>query len=452
MLLPDFDTSILRAADVRGIVGKDLTSRTACLIGQGFGTILYKLNKKQVYVGRDGRLSSPEISRALIDGLMLCGLKVIDLGVCPTPLLYFATKTTDVDSGIMVTASHNPPEYNGFKLILNRELFAGNQLQDLGRQIERNHFHIGKGCVEPVDLKTKYIQRILQGYTEGAKKLKIVWDCSNGTAGVIIPELIKFLQGEHVLINQDLDGRFPNHAPDASDPKELTKTIDFVVQNHADLGFVFDGDSDRLGVIDSQGRYISTDMILPILAEPILKKKAGAFVVADVKCSSVFSKEIKRINGQPVITKTGHFFIKGKMKETDAVLGGEKSGHICFKDGYYGYDDGLYASLRLLSIAEEIDFSKRLNEIPVSFLSPEFKFFMPEHEKAEKMEKAKKILAKNEIPFDCTDGIRVFNKEENWWLLRSSNTIPALVGCCEANTYDEMKKLEQELKEFVEQL
>lgn len=452
MLLPDFDTSILRAADIRGIAGKNLTSRTACLVGQGFGTILYKLNKKQVYIGRDGRTSSPEISQALIDGLVLCGLKVIDLGVCPTPLLYFATKTTDVDSGVMVTASHNPPEYNGFKLILDRELFAGNQLQDLGRQIEDSHFHIGKGSIEKFDLKARYIQRILEGYAPGPKKLKIVWDCSNGTAGVIVPELVKFLQGEHIIINQELDGSFPNHVPDASDPAELTKTIDFVVQSKADLGIVFDGDSDRLGIIDQYGHYVSTDMILPVLAEPILKKKIGAAVVADVKCSSVFSKEIQRLKGTPIVTKTGHFFIKGKMKEVDAVLGGEKSGHICFKDSYYGFDDGLYACLRLLTIAENIDFSKRLSEIPVSFLSPEFKFFVKEHEKVEKIEKAKKILLKNEIPFDCTDGIRVFNKEKNWWLLRSSNTIPALVGCCEADTYDKMKELEQELKEFVAQL
>lgn len=452
MLLPDFDTSILRAADIRGIAGKNLTSRTACLIGQGFGTILYKLNKKQVYVGRDGRISSPEISQALIDGLVLCGLKVIDLGVCPTPMVYFATKTTDVDCGVMVTASHNPPEYNGFKLILNRELFAGSQLQDLGRQIERNHFHVGKGSVEKVDLKASYIQRILQGYKAGSKKLKIVWDCSNGAAGVIVPELIKYIQGQHIVINQELDGTFPNHVPDASDPAELTKTMECVVQNQADLGIVFDGDADRLGVIDRQGHYIATDIILPILAEPILKNKKGVSVVADVKCSSVFSKEIEKMGGMPIVTKTGHFFIKGKMKEVDAVLGGEKSGHICFKDGYYGYDDGLYACLRLLSIVEDIDFSERLSEIPVSFLSPEFKFFVKEHEKTEKIEKAKKILLKNEIPFDCTDGIRVFNKEKNWWLLRSSNTIPALVGCCEADTYDKMKELEQNLKEFVEQL
>lgn len=453
MLSPDtFDCSILRAADIRGVAGRSLRNQDALTIGKAFGTVLIESHKKQVFVARDGRLSSDSLHRFLTDGLASCGLTVIDIGVCPTPALYFAAQTGRTDCGVMVTASHNPKEYNGFKFVLNGKLFFGEKIQALGERIAAADFASGKGERETQDIKPLYIQKLLTAYQTGKQPLTVVWDCGNGTAATIVPELVKLLNGQHILLNAAVDGSFPAHAPDASNPAELTGLKNAVLENHADLGLAFDGDSDRLGVFDARGDFVFMDSLLPVFAEPILARQKGASIVADVKCGKTFASEIKRLGGNPVITKTGHSFIKEKMIETNAPLGGEKSGHLCFADSYYGYDDALYAALRLLSIAEQGNFQARLDAIPETCLSPEIKFPCPDSVKFAKMERAKELLTQDGIAFDDTDGVKVFKPSGAWWLLRASNTVPALLGACEADSADELAVLKNELSSFANRL
>ncbi|HBO59742.1 MAG TPA: phosphomannomutase [Alphaproteobacteria bacterium] len=453
MSSPDtFDCSILRAADIRGVAGRSLRNQDAFAIGKAFGTILIESRKSKVYVARDGRLSSDSLHCSLTDGLTSCGLTVIDIGVCPTPMLYFATQTGKTDCGVMVTASHNPKEYNGFKFVLNGRLFFGKDIQALGGRIAAADFVSGAGERETQSIKMLYIQKLLTAYQRGNHPLTAVWDCGSGTSATIVPELVKFLNGKHIVLNATVDGNFPAHAPDASNPAELTGLRDAVLANRADLGLAFDGDSDRLGVFDSRGGFVFMDSLLPVFAEPVLSRQKGASIVADVKCGKTFASEIKRLGGNPVITKTGHSFIKQKMVETHAPLGGEKSGHICFADSYYGYDDALYAALRLLSIAEQGNFQSRLDAVPETCLSPEIKFPCPDSTKFAKMERAKELLRRDGIAFDDTDGVKVFKPSGAWWLLRASNTVPALLGACEADSADELADLKSELTAFAKRL
>lgn len=453
MLSPDtFDCSILRAADIRGVAGRTLTNTDALAIGKAFGAVLIESRKNKVYVARDGRLSSDSLRRFLTDGLTSCGLTVIDIGVCPTPALYFAAKTGETDCGVMITASHNPKEYNGFKFVLNGRLFCGADIQALGQRIAESDFVSGNGDSITQDIKPLYIQKLLTAYRGGQNPLTVVWDCGCGTSAAIVPELVKSLNGKHILLNASIDGNFPAHAPDASDPAELTGLRNTVLAHRADLGLAFDGDSDRLGVFDSRGNFVYMDSLLPVFAEPVLALQAGANIVADVKCGKTFASEITRLGGHPVITKTGHSFIKQKMVETNAPLGGEKSGHICFADSYYGYDDALYAALRLLSIAERGGFQARLDEIPQTRLSPEIKFPCPDSVKFSKIERAKRLLTRDGIPFDDTDGVKVFKPSGAWWLLRASNTTPALLGACEADSAEELAALTKELSAFEQRL
>lgn len=446
------DTSILRAADIRGVAGLTLDPDTAELIGKAFGTVLIRQKVSKAVVGSDGRLSTPELRRALINGLLSCGLEVTDIGCCSTPMLYFASFITGNCGGIMVTASHNPKEYNGFKMLIGRRSFCGERIADLGRMIVFGDFATGTGVLKKDDFLSRYIDRLLTDFHPDGKKLTIVWDCGNGTAGVVVPELVKRLPGRHILLNETVDGNFPAHAPDCSKKEYLTGLREVVLKEKADLGLAFDGDSDRLGVIDSEGDLLETDRLLPIFAEEILKTHPQAVFIADVKSSKTFSEEITRMGGRPLIWKTGHSFIKQKMAETNSPLGGEMSGHICFADKYYGFDDALYAAIRLLDIVAHWRgeaFQERIRRIPKTYATPEIQIPCPDSEKFQIIEQIKANIRKNDLFCDETDGVKVVFSLSGWGLLRASNTSPALIVRCEADTKEETDKIKDKLFQWI---
>lgn len=447
MSLPDrkkIDTSILRAADIRGVAGLTLDLKTAELIGKAFGTVLIQQKINKVIVGGDGRLSTPELSDALIKGLLSCGLEVIQIGCCPSPMLYFAAFVSEACGGIMVTASHNPKEYNGFKMLINRQFFCADSILKLGELIELGCFETGRGVLKTEDFLSRYINRLLEDFQSGEKELTVVWDCGNGTAGVVIPDLIKKLPGRHILLNAIVDGNFPAHAPDSSKIENLTELRETVLKEKADLGFAFDGDSDRLGVIDAEGNLLETDKLLQIFAEEILQTHPGAVFIADIKSSKTFSQEVSRMGGRPLIWKTGHSFIKTKMKETNSPLGGEMSGHICFADKYYGFDDALYAAVRLLNIAaryKDETLQDRIRRIPETFATPEIQIPCPDTEKFKVVDRIKADLREKGVDYDETDGIKISFNDSGWCLLRVSNTSPCLVVRCEADTQEELDEI-----------
>ncbi len=451
MSLPDaiqIEESILRAADIRGVAGLTLTEKTAEQIGKAFGTVLVRNGLKKCVVGGDGRLSTPALSQAWIKGLLSCGIDVISIGCCPTPMLYFAAYLTDHAGGIMVTASHNPKEYNGFKMQIDRKSFCGEDIKSLGALIQKQDFEQGEGRLFRQDFLQRYVDRLVQDFTFGGKPLTVVWDCGNGTAGVVVPELVKRLPGRHIVLNERVDGNFPAHAPDSSKIENLSVLQETVLREKADLGLAFDGDSDRLGVIDSEGNFLETDRLLQIFAEEILKTRPNAVFIADIKSSKTFVSEVKRMGGQPLIWRTGHSFIKTKMKETDSPLGGEMSGHICFADKYYGFDDALYAAVRLLNIVanwEKKSFQDRIRQIPKTFATPEIQIFCPDNKKFQYVEEIKEILKMRGVFFDETDGIKYVYPSTSWWLLRASNTSPCLVCRCEADTEQELNLLKKDL-------
>lgn len=445
-------SSLLRAADIRGVAGEVLTVETAELIGKAFGTILRNKNQTAVFVGGDGRLSTPELLEALIKGLLSCGINVTHIGTCPTPTVYFATQISDIACGIMVTASHNPKEYNGFKMVVEKKPFFGESIQELGKIADTGSFAEGKGSLTKTDITSQYIKRLVQDFHPDGKELTVVWDCGNGTAGTVVPELIQHLPGRHILLNEEVDGSFPIRKPDSSHAEDLTELSKMVLKEKADIGFAFDGDSDRLGVITSDGEMLETDKLLQIFAEDILKTHPAATIVIDIKSSKTFASEVSRMGGKPLIWKTGHSFIKQKMNEVNAPLGGEMSGHICFADKYYGYDDALYAAIRLLDIVSHMNKESlldRVKRIPQTFATPELQIASTDEEKFQYIEKIKQRLRAKNIPFEETDGIKVVHPSGGWWLLRASNTSSFLIGRCEADTAEELEQLKNEFFSYI---
>lgn len=442
------DTSILRAADIRGVAGLTLDSDTAERIGKAFGSLLIRQGSDKIIVGGDGRLSTPELMSALIEGLLSCGLNVIEIGCCPTPVLYFASFVTDGCGGIMVTASHNPKEYNGFKMLIDKRSFCGEQIQSLGLLAERGDFETGKGVLTRQDCVPRYIDRLMRDFRPDGKELTVAWDCGNGTAGVVVPELTKRLPGRHIVLNETVDGNFPAHAPDSSKIENLTVLRETVLKEKADLGLAFDGDSDRLGVIDSEGKLLETDRLLQIFAEDILKTRPAAVFIADIKSSKTFFEEVARMGGKPLVWRTGHSFIKQKMRETNSPLGGEMSGHICFADKYYGYDDALYAAIRLLDIAAhwpDESFQQRIRRIPETFATPEIQLPCPDSEKFQVVEQIKANVRKSGLFCDETDGVKVIYPSSGWGLIRASNTSPCLICRCEADTLKELDEIKSDM-------
>ena len=426
-----FNPTSLREYDIRGIVGKTLGAADADAIGRGFGTRVRRAGGTRVAVGYDGRLSSPQLETALIGGLTAVGVDVVRIGMGPTPMLYYAEATLEVDGGIEITGSHNPAEYNGFKMVLQHKPFFGADIQELGRMAAEGDWETGEGTVSTADIEDDYVNRLVAGYAGGS--YRIGWDAGYGVSGPIIETLVKLRPGEHHLLFTDVDGNFPNHHPDPTEEKNLADLKALVADKQLDFGLAFDGDGDRIGAIDGQGRVIWGDQILSILAEPVLKELHGATIIADVKASQMLFDRVRELGGEPLMWKTGHSLIKMKMRETDSPLAGEMSGHIFFAHEFYGFDDAHYAAVRLIRAAHMI--GKSITDLrgamPALVNTPEMRFQVDEARKFAVVEEVLERLEAAGADVNRTDGARV-NTPDGWWLLRASNTQDVLVARAEA--------------------
>ena len=427
----NFDPTTLREYDIRGIIGKTLGEADAAAIGRSFGTRVRRNGGKRVAVGFDGRLSSPGLEAALVEGLNAVGIDAVRVGVGPAPMLYYAVYELGCDGGVMITGSHNPPDYNGFKMMLGHKPFFGADIRDLGVLAASGDWESGTGGSEHVDIMDRYVDRLVQGYD--AKPFNIAWDCGNGVAGPVIEKLVKRLPGKHITMFTDVDGNFPNHHPDPTDESNLEDLKKVVAENGLDFGLAFDGDGDRLGAIDSQGRVVWGDQLLGILAEPVLKELPGATIIGDVKASRALFDRIAELGGAPLMWKTGHSHIKAKMQEIGAPLAGEMSGHIFFKHDYYGFDDGIYAAVRLIRAVSALGGSLTAlkDAMPVMINTPELRFPCSEERKFVVIDEVLARLAASGATVDRTDGARV-TTADGWWLLRASNTQDVLVARAEA--------------------
>ncbi|TPG41455.1 phosphomannomutase/phosphoglucomutase [Sphingomonas koreensis] len=435
-----FDPTSLREYDIRGIVGKTLGPADAEAIGRGFATCVRRAGGTRVAVGYDGRTSSRELERALIAGLTAAGVSVVRVGMGPTPMLYYAEATLEVDGGIQITGSHNPAEYNGFKMVLQHRPFFGEDIQKLGQMAADGDWDEGAGDVTDYDIVDAYVDRLMVGYAGGS--YRIGWDAGNGAAGPVIEKLIKLLPGEHHTIFTDVDGNFPNHHPDPTEEKNLADLKRLVAEKKLDFGLAFDGDGDRIGAIDGQGRVIWGDQLLSILAVPVLREEPGATIIADVKASQMLYDRIAELGGNPVMWKTGHSLIKTKMKETGAPLAGEMSGHIFFAHDYYGYDDAQYAAVRLIRAVHMIgqSMTEIRSAMPELVNTPEMRFQVEESRKFAVVDEVLDRLETDGAEVDRTDGARV-NTPDGWWLLRASNTQDVLVARAESTSQEGLDRL-----------
>jgi len=440
-----FDPTILREYDIRGTVGTTLFEADALALGRAFAQCIAEAGGTRAAVGRDGRLSSPELEAALVQGLSQSGIDVARIGVGPTPMLYFAACTLGVDAGLMVTGSHNPADYNGFKLVLQKRSFYGADIQRLGEIAAKGAFRSGGGVVSTVELLDKYVERIAADY-DGKRPLTVVWDAGNGATGEALVRLTKKIPGKHFLLNEAIDGRFPAHHPDPTETKNLAQLQAAVKQHRADLGIAFDGDGDRIGVVDAQARILWGDQLMTMLAADVIRAKPGATIIADVKASQVLFDEIARLGGTPLMWRTGHSIIKSKMAEISAPLAGEMSGHIFYADRYYGYDDALYAAIRLLGILGRSDASlaQLRDRLPAVVNTPELRFPCEESRKFAVVSEVRDRLKKAGAEMTDIDGVRVKTKD-GWWLLRASNTQAVLVARAEARDAAALERLKRTL-------
>jgi phosphomannomutase len=449
-----FHPSILREYDIRGIVGETLFEPDAEWVGRAFATVLTRqLNRAPVIaVGRDGRLSSPGLESALINGLTSAGAKVRAIGVGPTPMLYFSVYHLETDGGIMVTGSHNPPTHNGFKLMIGRKPFFGAMIQDLGRMVAAGDVASDRGSREAVSVLADYVARLAKELEDvDIGGLRVGWDAGNGAAGEAMAQLARRIGGHHVLLNEKIDGKFPVHHPDPSEPKNLVQLQETVAQQKLDLGIAFDGDGDRIGAIDSKGRILWGDQLLSVLARDVLKDKPGSIVIADVKASQVLFDQVAKYGGKPLMWKTGHSLIKVKMAETGSPLAGEMSGHVFFADRYYGYDDALYAAVRLLKavVRNGGDLAALRDQLPTPVNTPELRFSCADDRKFAVVSEVRDRLRKEGADFDDVDGVRVKTKD-GWWLLRASNTQAVLVARAEAKDAPGLERLKAHLGKQLE--
>ncbi len=439
--------SIFKAYDIRGIVGDTLTPEIVTQIGQAIGSEAAAQNQPKVVIARDGRLSGPELLEALSDGLQAAGREVIDIGMVPTPILYFATHYLKTGSGVMLTGSHNPPDYNGLKIMIGGNALSGEAVKALKTRIDTGDLIKERGSRHSTDIQHAYISHIHKD-VKLARPFKVVVDCGNGVAGIAAPHLMHRLGCEVIKLFCEVDGHFPNHHPDPSIPSNLEELIKTVQAEGADLGLAFDGDGDRLGVVDSKGRIIWPDRQLILYATDLLKRHPGAEIIFDVKCTRHLADAIKRAGGKPLMWKTGHSLIKSKMKETGALLGGEMSGHIFFKERWYGFDDALYTAARLLEILSQ---DSRLPDevfaaIPDAVSTPELKLELAHFgEHYELMEKIRETFHFEGAKVTTIDGIRA-DFEEGWGLVRPSNTTPCLVIRFEADSQAALEKIQAEFR------
>jgi phosphomannomutase len=441
-----FHPTLLREYDIRGIVGSTLHPADARAIGQAFGTMVTAAGGRKVVLGYDGRLSSPELAAATGAGLMAAGLEVLLIGLGPTPMMYFAVHHLQADGGLQITGSHNPPDYNGFKMMLGTRPFYGAQIQQIGKIAATGAYAEGKGAETRVDVFPAYIDRLVADY-HGTRPLSVVWDAGNGAAGPAMEALAARLPGRHKCLFADVDGRFPNHHPDPTEPHNLEALIHEVTTGGYELGIGFDGDGDRIGVVDGKGRIVFGDQILQILAADVLVRHPGAVIIADVKTSQTFFDEVGRLGGVPLMWKTGHSLIKAKMAEVAAPISGEMSGHIFYKDGFYGHDDALYVAVRLLDVLARgtATMADLKDAMLVAYNTPEVRFDCPEERKFAAIAEVKANLARDRAEVNDIDGVRVKTKD-GWWLARASNTQAVLVVRAEAGSPEGLERMKAEVR------
>lgn len=439
--------SILREYDIRGVHGRTLGARDAHAIGRSFATVVLRGGGRRIAVGRDGRLSSPELAAALVEGLTASGADVVRIGLCATPMLYHAEATADdIDAAVQVTGSHNPPDHNGFKLVLGGRPFFGPDITRLGAMAAAGDWEDGAGTVEDRDVSEAYLAALLGGLAgadAGAlAALRVGWDAGSGAAGPVLERLAARLPGEHHLLFTQVDGTFPHHHPDPTIEGNLADLKALVARKGLDFGVAFDGDADRIGAVDAEGRVVWGDQLLAIFAEDLLRRHPGATVIADVKASAALFDTVERLGGRAMMWKSGHSQVKARMKETGALLGGEMSGHVFFADEWQGFDDGLYAAVRLM--AAVVRLGRPLADLraamPAMFNTPELRFPVEESRKCAAVEEVRARLAAGGARVNAIDGVRV-STPDGWWLLRASNTQDALTARAESDTAAGLERL-----------
>jgi len=449
------DTGIFREYDIRGVAGRDILDEDVVNIGKAYGSLLKTQNRNNISVGRDCRLTSQKFAQLFIDGIISTGCNVIDIGICPTPVLYFSIQHLNLGGGAMVTASHNPPEYNGFKLLSGTDSIHSQGLQDIRIIIENQEFVQGSGKVSKKDVITPYKEYIVNSINI-KHPIKIGIDSGNGTGGITALPVLKELGCEVHDIYCDMDGRFPNHEADPTQKKNMLDLIELVKEKNLDLGVGYDGDADRIGVVDKNGELIYGDQLMVVYAREILQRDPGATFISEVKCSMVMYDDIKKHGGNAIMWKTGHSLIKKKMKEENAALAGEMSGHMFFKDRYLGFDDALYATCRLLEIIAEtgLGVDELIQDLPKTFTTPELRVECPDEIKFKAVDK---IVARFKAKQDIIDidGLRALY-DDGWGLVRASNTQPALVlrfeALSEKRLHDIQNEIESVLKEIIKEL
>ena len=438
------DPKVFREYDIRGIVDQEIENPDVVLLGRAFGTYMVDQEKKRVVVGRDCRLSSDRYRELLTEGLLASGLEVVDVGLCPTPVLYFAIRRLQADGGVMITASHNPPEYNGFKVCNGFDTISGAEIQKLRAVMESKNFVSGAGCLSEYDIVELYTEFVVQNISLD-RKLRVGVDAGNATAGPVVLPILEQLGCEVHPIYCEMDGTFPNHEPDPTVLENLQDLIALVREKKLDVGIAYDGDSDRLGVVNHLGEVVYGDKLMIVFAREILSRRPGSTFISEVKCSKTLYEDIEKRGGKAIMWRTGHSLIKAKMKAEGATLAGEMSGHMFFKDRYFGYDDGIYASCRLLEILSNTSktIPELLEGVPATHTTPEIRVPCPDEIKFDVVAKATKTFKENGYDVIDVDGARIVFAD-GWGLVRASNTQPVLVLRYEAETaarLEEIRKL-----------
>jgi phosphomannomutase/phosphoglucomutase len=444
-----FKPTIFREYDIRGAADLELQDPDVAQLGRAFGTYLRRHAGKRISLGRDNRLSSPRLRDALVRGLKASGCEAIDLGVVPTPVLYYSVFHLKTDGAVMITGSHNPPEFNGFKTVCGESTIHGAAIQEIRRMIETGDLDTGEGSETTADVVTPYVREVAAQF-HFRRRIRVVFDAGNGTGGVVMHRILESLNVEATEMFFEMDGRYPNHHPDPTVPANLQALIEKVRESKADLGIAFDGDTDRIGAVDDGGTIIWGDQLMIIYGREILSRKPGATFIGEVKCSQSMYDDLKARGGNPIMWKTGHSLIKAKMKETRAELAGEMSGHIFFADRWYGFDDALYSACRLMEIVAESGqpLSHQLADLPVTVATPEIRFDCPDEIKFAVVAEAVAVLRARHKTEDV-DGVRVLFPH-GWGLVRASNTQPILVMRFEATTRELLEEYRREIEEVVE--
>lgn len=442
-------SEIFKAYDIRGVVDSALSEEVVSQIGQALGTEALALGQDTIIVGRDGRLSGPRLVAALSEGIMAAGCNVVDIGMAPTPTIYFATFHLGTGSAVAVTGSHNPPQYNGLKIVLAGETLAAERIQGIKKRIESGDLATGAGTRTQVDILDDYVDRILQDVSP-ARQMKIVIDCGNGVGAAVAPALYKALGCEIVELFCEVDGNFPNHHPDPSQPDNLRDLVDAIKLHDAEIGLAFDGDADRLGVVTPDGKAVWPDRQMILFARDILKRQPGGKVIYDVKCSRNLPQAISEAGGEPVMWRTGHSFIKAKLRESGAVLAGEMSGHIFFKERWFGFDDGLYTGARLIELLSMQDKTPQqvFDALPDSINTPELHIEMDEGEHYRLMDELRENANFPTGEISKIDGLRV-DFEDGFGLVRPSNTTPLLVLRFEADDEAALSRIQDQFRELI---